>query len=110
MVVKLLGGAMFAKAITPILNVSDLQQSFEWFKILGWQKCWDWGEPPTFGSVGSGECEIYLCQDGQGGRGKGQNRTTFGEGSGEDADRGVWLSIWVEDVDSVYRHCVEQNI
>ncbi|MEM9537790.1 MAG: bleomycin resistance family protein [Cyanobacteria bacterium P01_E01_bin.45] len=101
---------MFAKAITPILNVSNLQQSFEWFETLGWQKGWDWGEPPTFGGVGSGECEIFLCQDGQGGRGKGENKTTFGESDEERADRGVWMSIWVEDVDSVYRHCLEQNI
>jgi hypothetical protein len=30
-----------AKAITPILNVSDMQQSFAWFEKLGWEKGWD---------------------------------------------------------------------
>lgn len=37
-----------AKAITPILNVSDMQQSFAWFEKLGWSKGWDWGIPLTF--------------------------------------------------------------
>ena len=48
---------MEVKVITPILNVSDIQQSFKWFQKLGWQKGWDWGEPPTFGGVCSGDCE-----------------------------------------------------
>jgi len=29
---------MLAKGLTPILNVSDIQQSFEWFEKLGWEK------------------------------------------------------------------------
>jgi hypothetical protein len=45
---------MLAHAVTPILNVSDLRQSFDWFAKLGWQKSWDWGTPPSFGSVCSG--------------------------------------------------------
>src|SRR6185312_8165922 len=63
---------MEARYITPILNVSDISASFAWFEKLGWRKCWDWGTPPTFGAVGSGKCEIFLCQGGQGGRGRGQ--------------------------------------
>jgi hypothetical protein len=31
--------------LTPILNVSDLKRTFEWFEKLGWQKAWDWGIP-----------------------------------------------------------------
>ena len=53
---------MHAKGLTPILNVSDIGQSFAWFEKLGWKKLWDWGDPPGFGAVGSGECEIFLCQ------------------------------------------------
>lgn len=60
---------MIAKGITPILNVSDIQASFAWFEKLGWRKGWDWGTPPTFGGVCSGAVEIFLCQNGQGGRG-----------------------------------------
>ncbi|MBW8810712.1 MAG: bleomycin resistance family protein [Lysobacter sp.] len=96
--------------MTPILNVSDLQRSFAWFEKLGWTKCWDWGAPPTFGSVGSGECEIFLCLNGQGGRGGNEDRPTFGPGADEAAETGVWISVWVDDVDAVHRRCLEQGI
>jgi catechol 2,3-dioxygenase-like lactoylglutathione lyase family enzyme len=99
---------MFAKSLTPILNVSDLQRSFAWFEKLGWRKGWDWGSPPTFGGVCSGHCEIFLCQNGQGGRGG--SGPSFGAGSDEAAETGVWLSVWVDDVDAVHRHCVHQGI
>lgn len=101
---------MHAKGLTPILNVSDLEQSFEWFRKLGWKKAWDWGDPPTFGAVRTGKCEIFLCVDGQGGRGKGENTSTFGAEGGETADKGVWISLWVDDVDDVHRHCAGQGI
>ena len=101
---------MLAKGLTPILNVSDIQQSFAWFERLGWKKLWDWGDPPTFGAVGSGSCEIFLCQSGQGGRGKGPAAMTFGPEGDQTGDRGAWMSIWVDDVDAVHRHCVEQGL
>src|SRR6266576_1314687 len=69
---------MNEKEITPILNVSDIGASNAWFEKWGWKKCWDWGTPPTFWAVGSGECETFLCQGGQGGRGSGANASTFG--------------------------------
>ena len=101
---------MHAKGLTPILNVSDIGQSFAWFEKLGWKKLWDWGDPPGFGAVGSGECEIFLCQGAQGGRGNGGVKSTFGEGGSETADKGVWMSVWVDDVDAVHRHCLEQGL
>ena len=42
---------MHARRLTPILNVSDIQQSFSWFEKLGWEKAWAWGTPPDFGGV-----------------------------------------------------------
>jgi hypothetical protein len=96
---------MNANQITPILNVSYIAASFAWFEKWGWRKCWDWGTPPTFGAVGSGECEIFLCLGAQGGRGKGANSTTFTVDGDERADQGVWMSVWVDDVDEVYRQC-----
>ena len=45
---------MNVKGVTPILNVSNLEESFAWFEKLGWQKHWDFGDPPTFGAVVSG--------------------------------------------------------
>lgn len=101
---------MNAKGLTPILNVSDLDQSLAWFEKLGWKKLWGWGDPPGFGAVGSGACEIFLCRDGQGGRGNGGIKATFGAGGSETADKGVWMSIWVDDVDAVHQVCQEQGL
>src|SRR4029453_5399378 len=101
---------MLVHALTPILNVSSLTDSFAWFAKLGWAKVWDWGDPPTFGCVGSGKCEIFLCAGAQGGRGKGGVKATFGPGGDQTADKGVWMSIWVDDVDAIYRHCLEQGL
>ncbi|MGH9421841.1 MAG: bleomycin resistance family protein [Thermoanaerobaculia bacterium] len=101
---------MLAHRITPILNVSNIVESFAWFERLGWKKGWDWGDPPTFGGVCSGHCEIFLCQDGQGGRGKGTQKETFGIKDEESQDKGVWMSIWVDDVDAIHKHCLKQGI
>jgi hypothetical protein len=100
---------VYAKGLTPILNVSDIVASFLWFEEWGWQKCWDWGTPPTFGAVISGKCEIFLCQGAQGGRGKGTNLTTFQDDEAG-ADKGVWMSVWVEDVDAVHQICVAARL
>ena len=102
--------AVKAKGLTPILNVSDMAASFAWFAKWGWWKCWDWGTPPTFGAVGSGECEIFLCHGAQGGRGKGTNTTTFQVDDDEAADKGAWMSVWVDDVDEVHRECVAAGL
>ena len=102
---------MKAKGLTPILNVSDIAASFVWFEKWGWQKAWDWGTPPTFGAVYSGEqVQIFLCQCGQGGRGKGMNTTTFQVDGDEEGDRGAWMSVWVDDVDAVYKECVAAGL
>ena len=102
--------AMSVKGLTPILNVSDLTASFGWFEKWGWKKLWDWGSPATFGAIGSSECEIFLCQGAQGGRGRGPNTTTFQQNGDEEADKGVWMSVWVEDVDRVHKHCVAAGL
>ncbi|MEP7075319.1 MAG: bleomycin resistance family protein [Acidobacteriota bacterium] len=101
---------MATHKITPILNVSEFAASVEWFERLGWKKLWGWGDPETFGAVGAGAAEIFLCQDGQGGRGKGDNTATFGENGDQSADKGVWMSVWVDDVDEVHKQCLENDI
>ena len=100
----------FAKGLTPILNVSDLQESFAWFERWGWSKSWEWGDPPDFGGVVSGDCQIFLCQTAPGGRGRSEVERTFGPGGDDGADKGVWMSIWVDDVDAVHARCVEQRL
>jgi catechol 2,3-dioxygenase-like lactoylglutathione lyase family enzyme len=101
---------VLAHGLTPILNVSDIQASFAWFAKLGWQKLWDWGNPVGFGAIRSGVCEIFLCQGGQGGRGRGANTATFGPDGDEEADNGAWISIWVDDVDAIHADCLRQGI
>jgi hypothetical protein len=107
---------MIAHALTPILNVSSLEETFAWFGMWGWQKQWDWptpredGQPASFGAVRSGVCEIFLCRDAQGGRGR-STLTSTAEPLGNDAsERGVWMSVWVEDVDAVHRLCVNHRL
>jgi len=101
---------MEVKGLTPILNVSDIQQSIDWFAKLGWNKAWDYGNPPHFASVGNGSFEIFLCLNGQGGRGRNELPPTYRTFSNEAVDRGAWLMLWVEDVDACYRLCREQGI
>jgi catechol 2,3-dioxygenase-like lactoylglutathione lyase family enzyme len=78
--------------VTPILNVSNLQDSFAWFEKLGWRRSWDWGDPPDFGGVCAGDFEIYLCENGQGG------------------DGGAWIMLAVDDVEAVHRRCVANGL
>jgi predicted enzyme related to lactoylglutathione lyase len=101
---------MKVEGITPILNVSDMAASFAWFEKWGWKKLWDWGIPPTFGAVGASDVAIFLCHGAQGGRGKGTNTTTFTKDDDEVADKGVWMSVFVDDVDAVHKQCVAAGL
>jgi hypothetical protein len=40
--------------IVPILNVSNLAESFEWFEKLGWKKGWDGVIGPTSAACATG--------------------------------------------------------
>jgi len=94
--------------LTPILNVSNIEESFAWFEKLGWQKGWDWVDLASFGGVCSGYCEIFLCQDGQGSRGGPMPRHV-----GDDDTGGVWMSWWVAspaEVDATYQLALDQGL
>jgi len=70
--------------VTPILNVKDFAASIEYYiNKLGFEKQWDWGNPPTFGCVQRGKVQIFLCEGAQG-------------------QSGTWMSIWIDDVDALY--------
>lgn len=101
---------MYTRSLTPILNVSSYAESVTWFERFGWHEAWHWGEPPTFGGVVSGEVEIFLCQNCQGGRGRSPVKATFGPGGSNTGDKGCWLSLWVDDVDAVNQHCIDAGI
>ena len=92
------GPRMIVQGITPILNVSNLQESFDWFAKLGWAKKWDWSGSDdgsegraSFGAVGCDGFEIFLCQRCQ--------------GAG-----GVWLTVWVADADEVETICRREGL
>ena len=86
--------AMSAIELTPILNVSDFDASVAWFEEIGFQPGFRWTDAASnstgFGAVIWGQIEIFLCVNGQGGRG----------------EHGAWMSIFVDDVDAVYDRCV----
>lgn len=111
--------------LTPILNVKDVAASIAWFEKWGWRKCWAWYDSvqmmendhrfpilqqsgrvgvPGFAAVGAGECEIFLCRDGQGGRGM-PTGTDY-----EATSAGVWMSIFVEGVNEIYKVCVKEGL
>jgi len=98
---------MKVQGLTPILNVSNIKESFAWFTKLGWEKVWDWGEPPSFGAVGSGKSQIFLCQNCQGSRGGPTPQFV-----GDDETGGVWMSWWLEspaEVDAAYQLALKQG-
>ena len=90
--------------VTPILNVSSVPASMRWFEALGWKRGFAWNEggpidaaadrnargEAGFGSVSSGEAEIFLCHGGQGSRG-----TRMPKFPGDDDTDGVWMSWWM---------------
>lgn len=94
--------------VTPILNVSSIAESFEWFEKLGWKKHWDWGDPATFGAVVSGTSEIFLCEKCQGARGGPMHREPWDNQAGS-----TWMSWWLEspaEVDRVYALALERGV
>lgn len=99
---------MNVEHLTPILNVSNIAESFAWFEKLGWKKKWDWGDPPTFGAVGCGKVEIFLCQGAQGSRGGSLPQHVRDDDTG-----GVWMSWWVSwpaEVDASHSLAIQQGL
>ena len=109
-------------SVTPVLNVSSVGQSFAWFERLGWKRGFSWNQggmircaadenehgPAGFGSVCSGNAEIFLCRGAQGSRG-----TIEPKFPGDDATDGVWMSWWMEspaDVDKLHAVAVEAGM
>jgi hypothetical protein len=116
---------MGIQGVTPVLNVSDIGQSFDWFEVLGWRRGFSWNEggligdgaearganehgPAGFGSVCTGKATIFLCCGAQGSRG-----TIMPRFPGDDATDGVWMSWWMEspaDVDALHSIAVARGM
>ncbi len=100
------------RAVTPILNVSDVLASIDWFESLGWTRGFTWpqddaapGFAPGFGGVCAGEVEIFLCKDAQGSRG-----TIIPGARGDDRTDGVWMSWWLDnpaEVDAMHAKALD---
>ena len=99
---------MNVRRLVPVLNVSNIEESFAWFESLGWKRAWDWGDPPDFGGVVNGHSEIFLCENGQGSRGGPMPRHV-----GDDDTGGVWMSWFLSsaaDVDATYKLALEKGV
>jgi uncharacterized glyoxalase superfamily protein PhnB len=73
----------FERAV-PILTVRNIPASIDYYvDKLGFEKKWEWGDPPDFASVGRDQVELFLSQ------------------SAKDAPP-TWISIFVQDVDALY--------
>lgn len=84
---------MKVEQVVPILNVSDVEASFAWFAKLGWAKHFEWdaedpAAPPDFGGVSCDGYEIFLCRDGHGSRGRGENARAGGPGADQGSGQG----------------------
>ena len=70
--------------VVPILTVRNIPASIEYYvDKLGFQKKWEWGDPPDFACVGRDEVQLFLSQSPKQGP-------------------GMWLSIFVQDIDALY--------
>ena len=101
---------MAITGVTPILNVSDVPKSLAWFESLGWTRGFTWNDGgaiegsadrnahgvASFGSVCTGDAQIFVCHGGQGSRG-----TILPRWPGDDMTDGVWMSWWVDSVSSL---------
>ena len=77
--------------LTPILSVKSVPASIDHYvKVLGFNKNWDWGDPPTFGSVSRDDVCIFFCQGAQG-------------------QPGNWVSIFVKDVDALFEEYTQSG-
>jgi hypothetical protein len=99
--------------LSPILNVADVPASLAWFELLGWRRTFTWNGPggiiagaadrneqgpADFAGLCNGECEMFLCLNGQGARGAGQ---------------GMWMSWWLcglPEVDDAYELAVSHGM
>lgn len=101
---------MRVETLSPILNVSSLSATFAWFEQLGLRKSFEWGSPATFGGVCCGAFEILLAEGAQGGRGKTALTQTSGTQGADNAEKGMWLMLIIDDVDAVHATCLAQGI
>lgn len=73
----------------PILAVDHVPTSIGYYtEILGFKVKWEWGDPPEFAAIERGKVTFFLCEQCQG-------------------QSGTWVSVFVDDVDTLYDDYVE---
>ena len=96
---------MYITGVNPILNVSNVPASIEWFEKLGFTRNFthnsggmiaqaalsDFNGPVKFAGVGCGEVTIFLCQNAQGIQGGKPPRF-----DGHDDTGATWMSLWLK--------------
>lgn len=102
---------MTVRGVTPILNVSDIGASVAWFEQLGWDHGFLWTDDDGvvgFGSVVSGDAEIFLCRNAQGSRDARPSAFPFDGSTG-----GVWMSWFLDsrvEVDALHELAVRLGL
>lgn len=125
---------MRIKAVTPILNVSDVPASLDWFERVGWVRAFTWNDAGMIAAAASsnqhgpaqfaGLCAqsptsqsaeeakddhadrmLFLCRGGQGSR---DPRPCTDPDS--DQYGGTWMTWWVDDVDACHAECIKNAI
>jgi catechol 2,3-dioxygenase-like lactoylglutathione lyase family enzyme len=82
-------------AVTPILNVSSIEESIAWFEALGWRAGFRWPadveEEAGFAGLRWGEHpEVFVCRGALGAGGGPSPRF-----QGDDHTGGNWMSWWL---------------
>src|ERR1700759_3296066 len=86
-------GRFLVPSVTPILNVSSIPASLDWFAAVGWETRFLWRgdddteDDPGFACVGSGAPGISLPRNGQGSRDTRPSAHPFATSTG-----GAWMS------------------
>jgi uncharacterized glyoxalase superfamily protein PhnB len=109
--------------LTPILNVSDVPASLGWFEQLGWKREFTFNGggmvdgaadsnadgKAEFAGISNGDCQMFLCHDGQGSRGA-PPPAGYAD---DDNTGGVWMSWWLRtpaEVDEVHALAVKLGV
>src|SRR5258708_40137619 len=75
---------MLFKTVVPILYSTDVSRSLTYYVDgLGFDRRWEWGNPPSFGGVIKDAVEIFFSEKDQG-------------------NAGTWISVVVDDIDGYY--------
>jgi uncharacterized glyoxalase superfamily protein PhnB len=85
--------------VVPIVaDVADVAASCGWFAKLDWRTHFEWCDERSgqlvFAGIKSGDFEIFMCRDDQGGR----------------DENGAWISVWVDDVDAVHERAAAEGV